>query len=430
MNLVANDLGRKVKHIIIKDTRLHQHHLSNYQSLTSSKTAINQMKGDLAGSLHTVYVMKGVNKMYLTILTKPKYKQITLEDLLNNPFISMDDIPEKKITVEISEEYGRELYNKRYRGLNLPDMSWTDDLVTEEHYRHFKIPKKNGKGFRPIDAPSETLKVAQQVYKTFIETNLKVLNHKAAHAYTSKRSIATNAETHLKNNSKWFLKIDLSNFFNSINGEWLKKMLLEVYPFKFIPEKELNRIVHLALLNGVLPQGSVLSPTLTNIVMVPIDHEITEKLHNYNKHHYVYTRYADDISISCKYKFNPKEILSVIEEVFNKWNVPFEINKDKTRFTSSNGANYHCGININYNKGKDETKLSLGHEKNNKFRAKINSFCLSGEEWDKNDIQKMLGLISYFKTVEKPFVEKVLAKYNAKYNTNILERAKHLISIK
>ena len=64
------------------------------------------------------------------------------------------------------------------------------------------------------------------------------------------------------------------------------------------------------------------------------------------------------------------------------------------------------------------------------FRAKINSFCLSGEEWDKNDIEKMLGLISYFKTVEKPFVEKVLAKYNAKYNINILEKAKHLISIK
>ena len=50
--------------------------------------------------------------MYLTILTKPKYKQITLEDLLNNPFISMDeipDIPQKKKTEEISEEYRREL---------------------------------------------------------------------------------------------------------------------------------------------------------------------------------------------------------------------------------------------------------------------------------------------------------------------------------
>ena len=42
----------------------------------------------------------------------------------------------------------------------------------------------------------------------------------------------------------------------------------------------------------------------------------------------------------------------------------------------------------------------------------------------------MLGLISYFKTVERPFVEKVLAKYNAKYNIDILEKAKHLISIK
>ena len=53
--------------------------------------------------------------MYLTILTKPKYKQITLEDLLNNPYISMDDIPDvpqKKITVEISEEYGNKTFSE------------------------------------------------------------------------------------------------------------------------------------------------------------------------------------------------------------------------------------------------------------------------------------------------------------------------------
>ena len=374
--------------------------------------------------------MKGV-KMYLTLLTKSQYKQYTFEDLLNDPFASLENlptVPQKKVTVEIDEDYGRQLYNKRYKGLHLPDMSWTDSLITEEHYQHYEIPKKNENGTRPIDAPSEILKSAQEVYKNFIELTLRVLNHKAAHAYTEGRSISTNAETHRRNNSKWFLKLDLSNFFNSINGEWLKKMLLEVYPFKYIPEEELDRIVHLSLLNGVLPQGSKLSPTLTNIIMVPIDHEITEKLHNYNKHHYVYTRYADDISISCNEKFDPKEIMEVIEEVFNKWEVPFQINKKKTRFTSANGANYHCGININYDKEKDVTQLSLGHEKNNKFRAMINSFCLSGEEWNIIDVQKMLGLISYFKSVEKPFVVNTIAKYNAKYNIDIMAKAKALIN--
>lgn len=369
--------------------------------------------------------------MYLTFLTTPQHKQITFEDLLKNPYITLDDIPnipQKKVTVEITEEYGRELYNKRYTGLCLPDMSWTDSLKTEEHYQHYKIPKKNGKGYRPIDAPSDVLKSAQEIYKNFIETTLKVLNHKAAHAYTEKRSVSTNAETHKRNNSKWFLKMDLSNFFNSINEEWLRKMLLEVYPFKFIPEKELNRIIHLALLNGVLPQGSKLSPTLTNLIMVPIDHAITEKLHNYNKHHYVYTRYADDISISCKEKFDPKEIIDIVQNIFNMWEVPFSINNDKTRFTSANGANYHCGINITYNKEKDTTQLSAGHEKNNKFRAMINSFCLSGEEWDIKDIQKMLGIMSYLKSFEKPFVVNTITKYNKKYNINIMAKAKALIN--
>lgn len=374
--------------------------------------------------------MKGV-KMYLTILTKPQHKQYTFEDLLKDPYASLEAVPtmpQKKVTVEISEEYGRELYNKRYRGLYLPNMEWTDSIVTEEHYTHYEIPKKSGNGKRPIDAPSDILKSAQEVYKNFIATNLNVLNHKAAHAYTVNRSVATNAEVHKNNNSKWFLKLDLSNFFNSINGEWLKKMLLQVYPFKFIPEEELNRIVRLSLLNGVLPQGSKLSPTLTNIIMVPIDHEITETLHNYNKHHYVYTRYADDISISCKEKFDPNEIYKVVEDIFNKWEVPFSMNKSKTRFTSANGANYHCGININYNKEKDTTQLSLGHEKNNKFRAMINSFCLSGDEWDIKDIQKMLGLISYFKSIEKPFVVNTLSKYNKKYNIDIMKKAKALIN--
>ena len=79
--------------------------------------------------------MKGV-KMYLTLLTKSQYKQYTFEDLLNDPFASLENIPtvpQKKVTIEIDEDYGRQLYNKRYKGLYLPDMSWTDSLITEEH---------------------------------------------------------------------------------------------------------------------------------------------------------------------------------------------------------------------------------------------------------------------------------------------------------
>ncbi len=366
--------------------------------------------------------------LYCTFYSRKTPKQITFEDLLNNPFMTLAEIPQeeqKKVTIAITEEYGKQLAEKR----NLPTAtSIYDDVIkelkTEEHYRHFEIPKKSDpKKKRPIDAPDDLVSGIQTYYKNYIEQYLRVLPHKAAHAYVEKRGTLTAMQQHQKNESKWFLQIDLKNFFNSITGTWLKEMLLKVYPFPYIDETTLDNIVKVSLLNGALPQGSHLSPTLTNIIMVPIDYAITEKLHNYRKHHYVYTRYADDITISCKYKFNPKEIENVIREIFRDFNVPFHINEDKTRFGSSSGRNYHVGLILN-----KDNKISLGHEKNNKFRAMLFNFCTTGYEWELKDVYRMLGLISYYKSIEPDFVSKTLDKYNKKFNIDILTTAKNMTS--
>ena len=366
--------------------------------------------------------------IYLTFYTKEKPKQITFEDLLNNPYMSMSDLPStgnKKVTVKITEDYGERLVNKRgrIRESHIYDQM-IRDIKTEEHYRHFEIPKKsNPHKKRPIDAPDEIIGNIQSFYKSFIEDSLRVLPHKAAHAYVKERGTLTAMQQHQKNESKWFLQIDLKNFFNSITGEWLRDMLLQVYPFRYLEETTMNNIVKISLLNGTLPQGSKLSPTLTNMVMVPIDYEITEKLHNYNRHHFVYTRYADDITISCKEKFNPGEILGIIEKIFKDFNVPFRINDEKTRFGSTAGRNYHVGLILN-----KDNEISLGHEKNNRFRAMIFNFCTTGDEWELKDVYRMMGLISYYKSIEPDFVEKVLDKYSIKFNFDIMTKAKNMIA--
>ena len=373
--------------------------------------------------------------MYLTFLTTTAPKQLTWEDILNDPYLTVENSamrPKKKVTKEISTEYAAQLWEKRKKAYEI-STPWIkhvmevyklpDDEDTALHYSHFKIPKKsNPHKLRQIDAPDEQLSNIQGAYKDFIENTLQVLTHKAAHAYVKERSTVTAMQTHQRNNSKWYLQIDLKDFFNSINETWLKKMMLEIFPFKFIDEEDLNRIIKVSMLNGTLPQGSRLSPTLTNIAMVPIDYDITETLHNYKGHHYVYTRYADDITISCKEKFNEKEIINIIKSIFKKWETPFRINNEKTRFGSIAGRNYHLGIIVN-----KDNKLSVGHEKNQKFRAQIFNFCTVGNEWEIADVQKMLGLISYYKAIEPDFVEKVLRKYGEKFNMDIEKTAKELI---
>ncbi len=371
--------------------------------------------------------------MYLTFLTEATVEQMTFEKLLQNPYITFDEIPripQKKVTVEITDEYAADLYSRRMKPDLLPDMKLYLALNPNNEYRHFTIPKKSDPHKRRhIDAPSEILSMGQAIYKAYIEDQLKVLPHKAAYAYVRQRSIVSNNEKHIKNKSKWYVHFDLKDFFNSIDEKFLRKMLMQIYPFPFISKEHFDGIIKLSLLRGVLPQGSKLSPTLTNIIMVPIDHEITETLHNYKKHHYVYTRYADDITISCKEKFDWKEIQHVVKRIFEKWEVPFNFNDSKTRFTSVNGKNYHCGLNINYDKSKDEFKLSAGHEKNNKLKAKLFNFCTAGEFWSVQDVQKMLGLLSYYRSFEPEYVNKILKKYNEKFNTDIEKRAKSIISI-
>ena len=366
--------------------------------------------------------------MYLTFYINSAKRQLTWADILNNPFLTAESarIDKKKITKEIPEEYAEKLWNKRNG--NSPSI-WArvllpDPFNTADHYRHFQIPKKsNPNKMRQIDAPDELLGGIQTAYKEYIENILQVLPHKAAHAYTKGCSTVTAMKVHQKNESNWYLQIDLKDFFNSITGEWLKEMLLQVFPFKYIEEDVLNDIIKAALLNGTLPQGSHLSPLLTNLAMVPIDHELTERLHNAYSHHFVYTRYADDITISCKEKFSERDILNIIKDVFKKWNVPFKINNDKTRFGSKAGRNYHLGIIVN-----KDNQLSVGHEKNQKFRAMIFNFCTVGDEWELHDVQKMLGLISYYKAIEPDFVEKVINKYNSKFGIDIMSKAKTRLS--
>ena len=368
--------------------------------------------------------------LYFTFYSKKKPKQITFEDLLNDPYMTLEAVPQQglaKVTVPVTDEYAQKYYEEHtpYKESHSFD-TIMESINTSEHYKHFEIPKKSDpRKKRPIDAPDEQVGIIQTYYKDYIEKYLRVLPHKAAHAYVEKRGTLTAMQEHQKNCSKWFLQIDLKDFFNSITGEWLKEMLLKVYPFKFIEESTLNNIVKISLLNGSLPQGSHLSPTLTNLIMVPIDHTITERLHNYvgmnGIHHYVYTRYADDITISCKYKFDPREIEGIIKEVFNDFNVPFRINPDKTRFGSSSGRNYHVGLILN-----KDNQISLGHEKNNKFRAMIFNFCTTGEEWETKDVYRMLGLISYYRSIEPNFVIKILDKYGQKFNMDIMAKAKQL----
>lgn len=370
--------------------------------------------------------------MYLTIyISKTEIQTINFEDVLNNPFQEIKPIikdPIKK-TLIVSDSYARSLYEKnnkqRYSLLMyLPLLPYSE---IPNYYTHFKIPKKSDPNkLREIAAPTGVLKTTQELIKNFIEQH-QVQCHDTAFAYTEGRDTVRALKRHQENRSRWFLQIDLKDFFPSINSKFLKRQLMQIYPFPFFPENTIEPIIEYSLLNDSMPQGTCLSPILSNLVMVPIDHKITERLRQF-KRRFVYTRYADDITISCREKFDYNEIINLIKEIFSEEEAPFTINESKTRFGSNAGKNYHLGIILN-----KDNQLSIGHEKNAKFRAMLYNWCKDISTVDTTDYEfvkrthKMLGLISYYKNIEPEYIRKTINKYNKKFNIDIEKEAKEII---
>lgn len=293
----------------------------------------------------------------------------------------------------------------------------------EEEYIEFKIPKKT-KGFRTIKAPKPKLKIAQKRAANLLQYYLKVLPHDSAWAYTKGRDVVGAVKEHTNNKSNWYLKIDLKDFFGSCNPEFITKQLKDLYPFALMssPLQDLfiDRLLHLAIKDGSLPQGTPLSPILTNLIMVPIDFKINKainKLVQDNivfKQRYVYTRYADDIIISAKCSFDFKQIIAAIELVLK--DTPLVVNKGKTRYGSSAGRNWNLGIMCN--KDGDTT---VGYKRKREIKAAVHNYFTSRdtEPWTLEDLRWLLGQLSWLQNVEPTYFTGFRKYLADKYNTDI-----------
>lgn len=296
-------------------------------------------------------------------------------------------------------------------------------------YHSFKIPKRSG-GLRQIDAPTDELKEALYDLKDILEKRFCASYHTSAYAYVRGRSTIDAVKKHQANNSRWFLKMDMRHFFPSTTPEFLMKMMCMSYPFcefiKYSPEcgDVLKRALSLCFLRGGLPQGTPTSPLLTNIMMIPIDHAINKMCHEHRPH-LCYTRYADDILISSQYDFMWSDVRNKVVDIITGFDAPFTLNPEKTRYGSSAGRNWNLGVMLNA-----ENKITIGHEKKKVFKAMLFQFMTDyskGKKWSVEDVQHLLGLISYYRMVERSRIDEILKFYSDKFSRDIEVTAKELL---
>lgn len=384
--------------------------------------------------------------VYITVKQSPQYHQMSLEELLfdemdarsqmpinpnltNTRTYAVDSVSEKFTKrIDVDKLIAKlERFNEETKELR--------DKPRHDLYYEFHIPKKSG-GLRKIDAPEPELKDALYHLKTIFEEDFFALYHTSAYAYIKKRSILDCLKKHQQNESRWFCKLDLSNFFGSTTLEFVMNMFSTIFPFSEVVrypagKQALSDALSLAFLDGGLPQGTPISPIITNIMMIPIDFTIANALRDYKwvnnkgeevQQRFVYTRYADDFQVSSKYDFEYKIVEKLIVDTLSSFNAPFKLNESKTRYGSSAGRNWNLGLMLNGN-----NEITVGHQKKRQFQAMLSSYVMdkkNGRDWDKSDIQTMDGYRNYYHMVEPDTIDKIIEHLSKKFDVDIIKMMK------
>lgn len=380
---------------------------------------------------------------YITISTTPRGYQISMDEIfsnITNPAFSLAPQPQTEEANETRTTFREVIpdvlmqnvdFNGMITALENFNLKYQHLIETENKsslYRSFKIPKRSG-GLRQIDAPKDELMLALRELKFVLEKKCFASHHTAAFAYVKKRSPLIALKRHQANNSRWFLKLDFSNFFGNTSFEFLTNQLKTIFPYSEIMKTQrgaeaLNEALSLCFLNGGLPQGTPISPTLTNMMMIPIDLEISRYARSHTPH-LCYTRYADDLQVSSEYSFDWRQVQTDIIGILQKFNAPFALKQEKTRYGSSAGRNWNLGLMLN-----KDNQITVGHQKKKQFKVMVYSLLndyTKGIAWSVEDIQELQGLISYYKAIEKDAISKIIADYEAKFSLSVEKIIKEVL---
>lgn len=373
--------------------------------------------------------------VYITVMQSPIYHQMTLEEFLFQNFQAPTIL---NTNVSNTRTYAYETVSEHFTSRIDTDAlirklvrfnEQTEALRAQERstlYETFHTPKKSG-GLRRIDAPKAELMNALRNLKTIFEEDFHALYHTSAFAYVKNRCTVDAVKRHQKNNSKWFGKLDLHDFFGSTTLDYVIKMFSMVFPFSEIVkfpngEAELRKALDLAFLNGGLPQGTPLSPLITNVMMIPVDYKLANAFRDFDKQRFIYTRYADDFIISSKVDFDVHRVEKLVVDTLHEFGAPFTINESKTRYGSSAGRNWNLGVMLN-----KDNEITVGHKKKRQFQSMLYNYITDkrkGISWPREDVQTMQGLHSYYRMVEPETIDAIVKHTNEKMETDVLRLIK------
>lgn len=270
-----------------------------------------------------------------------------------------------------------------------------------KRYKKYYISKRNG-GRREISQPAKELKILQRILVSHVLSDLPL--HECAMAYRKGKSIKDNAYVHKENGA--LKKYDFSDFFLSIKETDWRKFCFDRGIFRDAEDLWVSTQVLFHRAEGRpylrLAIGAPSSPHISNLIMYNFDRKIKEVM---ARDKVTYTRYADDLTFSAKRTGNLLLVDQALKRVMRTVSYPrLKLNSDKTVTATKKTRRVVTGLVLS-----NEGAISIGHEQKKKIRAAVHH--ASQELLDKTQLKSLSGMLSYIKSVEPDFIDRLAAKY-------------------
>lgn len=208
-----------------------------------------------------------------------------------------------------------------------------DSIDQNDFYEKLEIVKKNCKSSKKYRIVYKSVDELSQLQKNIAEAiDVKVEFPTCVQGFIKGRSPKSNAEQHL--NRKYLLSADVSDFFDSIGIN----QVFEVFIKLGCDSNTAKILAKICTINGTLAQGLHSSPVISNLIVTEMDNEIMYLCSAYGA---VYTRYADDISISSNKNLPTKDSLIKILE-----NNSFKLNEEKFRIAKQGQGQFVTGLSV------------------------------------------------------------------------------------
>lgn len=194
-----------------------------------------------------------------------------------------------------------------------------------------EIPKPGG-GSRKLGIPTVLDRFVQQAMQQVLSPIFEPTFSEHSYGFRQGRNAhdaVKAAQGYIQEGYTWVVDIDLERFFDTVNHDRLMARMKET-----VKDKKVLRLVNKYLKAGVMingvaieteegtPQGSPLSPLLSNIVLTELDRKLEERGHRF-------VRYADDCNVYVRSERAAERVLTSTQKFIEK-RMRLKVNEEKS----------------------------------------------------------------------------------------------------